>query len=858
MDSGEAGFADLFLVERTVNILQSGDRAEKVSTLKKVKKYLNENDEEKLLDLYEHLSSTLLRLLQDPNEAVREHSLQLLDLFLIEKLTKNKIHLKNLIPVLYSRMCSDNNTELSEELKLLYSKFLTSVVKKYENDLIPYLEEIVSIVIKLLPYPAPEVKKSASKLCVTLVTALPAETFQYSKKLVNPLFTNLSHQHWRVRVATIETLEILMLKGDNKCVPDIINPVTRCLFDNIEHVRMAVTRLVGHWMVDLFDRYSFFSHFLPVILTSLSDESQEIRTEAKSLWEKAGKQYLQENEKDYKDRIDYENEYLEHYPKGVKRPGLGCRIIVEQEGSKFLLALVHELSDWNERVRLMSSVLLFQYAIHAETSITQSLHKILNGMCKAAMDYETPKVMENVVLAAQYMGYFVPPKVYCSLIVSHLKEANAGELKIVTGLVKGSKSEDLRLYLPDVTSLLNNTSFEEKEHLAILDLISAVFSTCADSSLDIGDKIWAALISIAGLTDKLEIRKKSLELLDKFVEFGGGDRKKVFNSHCSTLLQSLQDTLWTAHCHQQFILASIIENGGEIIEPNLQLFISILQEAMAYENDPEVILKVTMAINNLLSNNEKTLPSEQSVLFFIKTLLKDIIVPHLKWHPGRSAEAIRTVACTCLYMCLLKVISKCNSISEINDIKSSLKQPKEILDKETEMMYKELKLPEVKEVDYDTLLPLVISLVEDASPKTRILSLNCIQLLSNTNEAHQTDQFYNIITNTIKRMEDSDKSVRLLALQSIQKLYEDHIKKEEQCNYINKGLLEFVYSTLLIHLDDQQASFRESVLECLKSIGKIDAVLLRRKWQLNKFRNKDICEKLIEHIENYLVESVNK
>ena len=42
-------------------------------------------------------------------------------------------------------------------------------------------------------------------------------------------------------------------------------------------VRMCVTRMIGRWLLELPDRYSFFYKFIPLILTSFNDEMPDIR-----------------------------------------------------------------------------------------------------------------------------------------------------------------------------------------------------------------------------------------------------------------------------------------------------------------------------------------------------------------------------------------------------------------------------------------------------------------------------------------------------------------------------------------------------------------------------------------------------
>ena len=46
--------------------------------------------------------------------------------------------------------------------------------------------------------------------------------------------------------------------------------------------------MVGGWLLDLLDRYSFHHKLLPLLLTSVTDDVQEIRDLADSLWHDVG------------------------------------------------------------------------------------------------------------------------------------------------------------------------------------------------------------------------------------------------------------------------------------------------------------------------------------------------------------------------------------------------------------------------------------------------------------------------------------------------------------------------------------------------------------------------------------------
>lgn len=70
---------------------------------------------------------------------------------------------------------------------------------------------------------------------------------------------------------------------------DVVSHLAQRTFDQAPAVRAAVTKVVGHWLLDLMDRYSFQHKLIPLLLSSLTDEVLEIRTEADGLWHDIGK-----------------------------------------------------------------------------------------------------------------------------------------------------------------------------------------------------------------------------------------------------------------------------------------------------------------------------------------------------------------------------------------------------------------------------------------------------------------------------------------------------------------------------------------------------------------------------------------
>ena len=70
---------------------------------------------------------------------------------------------------------------------------------------------------------------------------------------------------------------------------DVVSHFAQRLFDHAPTVRIAVITVVGNWLLELLDRYSFFPKLIPLLLTGLTDELPEIQRLAGDLWHDVGK-----------------------------------------------------------------------------------------------------------------------------------------------------------------------------------------------------------------------------------------------------------------------------------------------------------------------------------------------------------------------------------------------------------------------------------------------------------------------------------------------------------------------------------------------------------------------------------------
>lgn len=215
-----------------------------------------------------------------------------------------------------------------------------------------------------------------------------------SESLIKPLMQTISHQHYRVRVDVIQATGTVIQFGNGKSVDDVLSHLAQRLFDEIPKVRQAVTTVIGEWLLHLRDRYSYFHKLIPLLLGSITDDIPENMTLAWTYWEKVGLQWEKENEEDLKDKMDF-SVPPSHYPKGVTRPGLGCRELVSRNLSKVLPGLCHDLTDWVESTRVKASQLLYVLLLHAEDHITQHMELLLRALYQACLDRES-EVVRNV------------------------------------------------------------------------------------------------------------------------------------------------------------------------------------------------------------------------------------------------------------------------------------------------------------------------------------------------------------------------------------------------------------------------------------------------------------------------------
>ncbi|XP_021931973.1 dynein assembly factor 5, axonemal isoform X2 [Zootermopsis nevadensis] len=613
------------LIMKYCGALQIQDKQKKKRAIENLSKFLHEHDSELEVTEKIQIYKNILRCFNDKAEACREFAVKIIT-DITSFLHQEDDYLIYLMPALLQRLGGQERIESSEEVRLLKVSLLHCVINKYRPTLLSsYVNDIIQILVNTLVDPYPKIKKESCECSADLAETIPRHFYTYSQSLIVPILQSVTHQHYRIRIVAITAIGKVVRYGNNKSVDTVIGPLAERLFDQIQAVRQAVVQVIGIWLVQLPDRYSYFHRLLPLILTSLTDEIPDLKTEALKLWDEVGKVYMQENENEFKDQVDFLIDDPVHYPPFETRPNIGCRTLVNRHLCKIVPALVRELDDWLMDIRLKASQLLYSLILNAEVYITLHLEKILDGMYRASND-EDVRVVNNVEKAAELIGYFVPPDTYCKLVLPTMEDsATAGQLRVFAAILKGSDRSTLKEKLTDIGNFLKSAeicwSKETAYQIQLLSCCSNLMVVCEQDCKMIGYQLFVVIISVLGLATEEFVTKEALGCFHMLQSVETcTSLQNLFEKYLQPVLQEFQVSAdsWSLCSPERFIFEALLIYAGSAIRLHLQIISEILVTCLKPEKDPEVRLKMFIILSSNVVATEELKCAHDSGPFLIK------------------------------------------------------------------------------------------------------------------------------------------------------------------------------------------------------------------------------------------------
>ncbi|XP_076345291.1 dynein axonemal assembly factor 5 isoform X4 [Tachypleus tridentatus] len=523
----------LHVISRHLSCLKDDDKIVRKRSMESIKKELSGKQKTLSVKEYDKLALVLfkpfLKCICDPVERVRELSAEMIHDFVENSSNLEEIS-SYLIPIFVQRLGLQELLETSEEVRLLEVQTLTLLVSRLQDKMACYLNDMIKILVQTIEDQYPEVKKTSCICASQLARVIPAHFHMQSESLIKPLLRTVSHQHAKVRAVCVKAIGDVVQYGNNSSVNDVISHLAQRLFDQAPIIRQAVVCVAGRWLSELPDRYSFFSKLIPLVMTGLTDELPNIREDAENQWKYAGQKYLDENEKEVKDQLDFAKPYPDHYPSEAVRPTFGCRLLVKRHLYYILPALLRDLDDWVAATRIKSANLLYVLLLHSEESMTSHLEKLFPALKHAVCDEEREVVEKS------------SDQLWLATCVEYLLMICGDDCIII--------SYQLFIILLTIQGLAEG---DEK----ILHQVGNCLSRLADIH--------------------------QVENVHKLYEF-----------HSKHLLQHLKTShqLWTVHSPEWAVFHTVISNGGPALENLTQEWMPMVIANLHPSKDPNLRLKL--------------------------------------------------------------------------------------------------------------------------------------------------------------------------------------------------------------------------------------------------------------------------
>ncbi|XP_040122774.1 dynein assembly factor 5, axonemal [Oryx dammah] len=548
------------------------------------------------------------------------------------------------------------------------------------------------------------------------------------------------------------------------------------------------------------------------------------RCEASSLWEQVGLQWQTENEDDLKDKLDFASPPPAHHPSPGSRPGLGCRELVFRNFSKILPAICHDIADWVAGTRVKSAQLLTVLLLHAEDHITQHLEPVLRALLHACADEEAA-VVSSCTRSAELVGTFVSPEVFLKLMVPTLRKSpSPSGLLVLASLIRGCPREALRPHVKVIAMELaqaricqasENRLYGER----LLQCVQAVVSVGREDCRGAGEPLLEVLVTVLALWGPSGLSDKVQETLAELAAVEGVDSSQdLFQARVSPLLEWLaashQD--WTGHSVELLQLDVVLTHSGSALGEALPQLVPILRSCLQPARDPAMRLKLFSTLTGVLLGAPETVDSQGQLHGYLDTLVQDIFVPNLQWHAGRTAAAIRTAAVSCLWALVSSGVLSDGQIQAMQG----------------------------------TLMPQILTTLEEDSQMTRLVSCRLINLfLKTSNGVIDPDKFIRIYPELLKRLDDVSDDVRLAATSALVSWLQRVQSEASKCCYQNS--VRHLYRELLVYLDDPERAVQDAVLEALKAGSVLFPDLLVKETEavLHKHRSPSYCEQLLQHLQ---------
>ena len=482
----------------------------------------------------------------------------------------------------------------------------------------------------------------------------------------------------------------------------------------------------------------------------------------------------------------------------------------------------------------MAAQLLTSLLVLAENNITQHFQLAYTGILLAISNLESissradkivfsesfdQKTFGFLELSSKLLGVFVyDSDLFIRKSQEHL-DKNAA-LIILSNIVEGRKSVVRQIDGEDQKDKDFITKIDE---LIMSDTVSRrtmINANAQLATLKLGafTKNFDVILSIAGTTRSAEVQQFAENLLCDTEIFENGLETALLE--CDHIIENTldQDT-WIKNSVDLSIFKQLFQWIMCTKTPTLtETTYRFLIRQLNNESDTENRLQILIILSRLFTLVKSCEIPDQEII-------ENLFKPSLKWRAGRSQMAARSASCAALwsYAHLIKDFTyfEKNMMSEI------------------------------------------ISLLDDDEVDTRLIACQMVEkIIANAglkDDNLTLDGFYHkIYVELVKRLDDVSDTVRATSLDIWKQMFSVILQKVQANTYDAESLYsahwEFIFKSLLVHMDDPDEKFRNNVFRALLCGKDISPMILLKEVRLVKDKHNfgGLCQELEVILEGLL------
>lgn len=874
------------VLQRDINSLKDENRGTRRRALQNIKKALQRSyskfkkSKNCHILFYSYLCQPLLDTFSDAVENCRESAVEIVSDAIesdhVEPAAAATILLPKFAKLLASRVAKLPYKETSEEVRLALVTLLHQVLtislsamnttdsSVVRDSVSANLKTLSEILAALLTDKFAEVKKVCCKAVSSLCLIVPNDMHLHFARMLSPLVANISHQHHRVRRATLQSLESLVCCAkeslEKHMTERIIPAIGRLRFDGTASVRKESVVVLGKWIYEIDEelRKPFQSKILLLLLSAIGDNSAEIgklaidtieRTAAK-LREQVLNADAPELPSAKSTMIDFESQELTvptlpPLPEPFSdRPSNLCRGLVQHFLPSILPDVLRDLSDWTSKSRMAAVGLLRGLLVFSESSITSHLPSVLQALIKAIGNPDNDEELNDAFFdCAVVLGGYVEPLALMETLLPWAEGGNilfkstSGRthiLLILTACIEGMHDGAITTHLNAISRMLCNEGILETRdndlQLQVTEIVLSalekseklendVLSTSTASPENGSDfffNILSVLLHLLAL-GKEQVQDQAREGIESLAErVGVRDSQDLYARYFEPLLKAAikGHESWESKDSPGFgffdsLLRESAGNAtGEYISSCLPVFTKCVME----KRDPTLRLS-TLALIETLTNDAIVAKS-----FFphTETIILNIICPCITWRVGRIDGTIRKLGIACLLSMVRSESCLCPKI--------------------------------LSEIALEAITPsLITSLSDDYD--TGIRHITCLLFASMYAKLQGCVKFEHVNSvypELLKRLDDSSDAVRLAAIEALAPFFGCALPEA-----FHTTCRSYTLDILFVHLDDSDKSIQDAMLRTIKAMGtslnNYDKILDSAKKLRAEHRSPYYCDQLADY-----------